>query len=357
MDRSVAREGRATEQVRKADTTVRKFFDESTDPIAVHREDEIVYANPAALELFGYQRPDQVLGRSPFEFVSPSYRSLVAQRITTTYGGHMKAPEIEERFLHASGREVPVEVLAVPIVFEGQPATLVHIRDLTARKELERKLAAADRLASVGFVAQAVVHEVDSPLAYAINNVSLLERYLGATLPEERLGEARTLCARIRQGLGGVRGAMQDVRIFAESATEPQLDVNALLDSVANLAAFQLRGHARLVKQYGDVPLVAGTPTRLGQVFANVLVFAAKTIPPGDEGGNEVTLATRPRGSEVIVEIGSTGARVGQIGSDRGFAITRSMLQDEGGSLAVQIREPRGATFVVTVRAASHGAD
>jgi len=357
MDRSVARERRATGQARKADTTVRRFFDECTDAIAVHREDKIVYTNPAALALFGYQRPDQVLGRSPFEFVSPSYRSLVAQRITTTYGGHMMAPELEERFLHASGREVPVEVLAVPMMFEGQPATLVQIRDLTARKELERKLAAADRLASVGFVAQAVVHEVDSPLAYAINNVSLLERYLGATLPEGRLNEARKLCARIRQGLGGVRDAMQDVRIFAESATEQQLDVNALLDSVANLAAFQLRGHARLVKQYGDVPLVAGTPTRLGQVFANILVFAAQTTPPGDEQANEVTLSTRPRGSEVVVEIGSTGARVGQIGSDRSFAITRSMLQDEGGSLAVQSREPRGATFVVTLRAASHGAD
>jgi len=81
----------------------RKLLDESTDAIAVHRDDKIIYANPAALKLFGYERLDQVLGRSPFDFVSPHYRDIVARRIFKEYAGSATA-EIEERMLHASGR-------------------------------------------------------------------------------------------------------------------------------------------------------------------------------------------------------------------------------------------------------------
>ena len=40
--------------------------------------------------------------------------------------------------------------------------------------------------------------------------------------------------------------------------TRSAVDVHTVLDSVANLVGFQLRGRARLVKRYGTVPLVSG---------------------------------------------------------------------------------------------------
>ena len=209
----------------------------------------------------------------------------------------------------------------------------------------------------MGFVAQAVVHEVDNPLTHAINNVALLERYLGATLPEARLQEALTLCARVRLGLRGVRDAMQDVRVFAESAGEEPslLDLHLVLDSVTNLAAFELSGRAHLVKRYGAVPPVIGTRTRLGQVFADILVYAAQTAPLGDARDNEVTVSTHPQDGNVVVEIDSAGARAEEIATDPSFAIARTMLADDGGALAVKGRKPHGATFLVTLRAATHG--
>ena len=349
--------------------SLRKLLDESTDAIAVHRNDQVIYANPAALKLFGYERQDQVIGRSPFDFVSPSYRGIVARRIFKGYAGSPTA-EIEERLLHASGREVPVEVLAIPFLFEGSRATLVHMRDLTVRKELEAKLAAAHRLASVGFIAAGVLHQINNPLTWTVNNFGLLERHLEAVVPSEHAQEIRSLCDGVRQGLVGVLEVMRDVRIFSGSSGEAPspVDVHAVLDSVANLVSFELRGRARLVKRYGDVPPVASTRARLAQVFANVLINAAQAIPPGDERSNEVTIATFPRDGDVVIHIHDTGPGVEpelrrvifeplvttkEDGIGLGLAISRSMLEDDGGSIALQDDDSRGTTFVITLPAAA----
>ena len=42
----------------------------------------------------------------------------------------------------------------------------------------------------------------------------------------------------------------------------------------------------RLVKDFGDVPLIDGNESRLGQVFLNLLLNAAQAIPEGEAAAN-----------------------------------------------------------------------
>lgn len=112
---------------RAADASLRLLFDATTDPIVLHREGRIVYANAACERWFGY-RPEELLGQSPLDFVTREFRWRVAERILQTYGSHEAAREIVERFVCADGAEVDVLVLAIPFVFDGEPTTLVHIR-------------------------------------------------------------------------------------------------------------------------------------------------------------------------------------------------------------------------------------
>ena len=355
---------------RGTETDLRRLLDTATDAIAVHRAGKVVYANPAILKLLGYDRLDQILGRSPVDFVSPRYRDLVARRVFKESAGGRAEPELEERFLHASGREVPVQVLATPLRFEGRLATLVHVRDLTAIKALEGRLHAADRLASAGFVAAAVVHEVDAPLALALKDVQLLGRRLDAVVPTAHAEELHALCERVNRGLLSVRSVVRDVEVLSGATREARgaLDVHVVLDSIASLVGFQLRGCARLVKRYGDVPPVSGSRAKLGQVFANVLVNAAQAIPPGDEVGNEITIVTFTRAHEVVIEIHDTGTGIATELLDGvfepffttkahatglGLSVSRSLLEAEGGSITVRRGSGGGTTFVVTLRAAS----
>ena len=126
------------ERRRRAEVNLVGLLDATPDGILIHRELRYVYANRAALELVGHKRED-VIGRSPFELVPPRFRMLLAERIMEAYTTRARMPEVEERLLHASGAEVPVEVVTIPFIFEGEVSTLVHIRDITARRELERR--------------------------------------------------------------------------------------------------------------------------------------------------------------------------------------------------------------------------
>ena len=140
-----------------------------------------------------------------------------------------------------------------------------------------------------------------------------------------------------------------------------------MLDSIANLVRFELSGRAHLVKRYGKIPHVFGTRSKLGHVFANILINAAQAIPPGDEAGNEVTIVTSARDDDVIVEIHDTGAGIAaeslsrifdpffttkETGTGLGLAISRKLIEAEGGSIAVCRRDVRGTTFIITLRGA-----
>src|SRR5262252_7820764 len=82
-------------RLERAEQNFIHLLETSPDAIVVHRDNRIIYANPASLRLFGYER-EALLGRSPFDFVSPRFRLLVAERILQTYVKHAVASEIEE---------------------------------------------------------------------------------------------------------------------------------------------------------------------------------------------------------------------------------------------------------------------
>lgn len=136
----------------RAETSFRAYLDHTPELIAVHRAGKIVYVNPAALTHLAYEDAGELIGRSPMEMVHPEDRPLIFERIQRMQHRGMSVPVIEERMLRKDGTWLPMEVAALPVVFEGEPAILVLGIDISARKraeaERERALAEAQRRAA-----------------------------------------------------------------------------------------------------------------------------------------------------------------------------------------------------------------
>ena len=64
------------------------------------------------------------------------------------------------------------------------------------------------------------------------------------------------------------------------------VNLEKVLDESIVLASNNIQHRARLSKSYGRVPMVKGSPDALGQVFLNLLVNAAQSIPEGNAFGN-----------------------------------------------------------------------
>jgi signal transduction histidine kinase/CheY-like chemotaxis protein len=198
---------------------------------------------------------------------------------------------------------------------EGGEVTVLA-RDVTELRKLQTQVLLSDRLAAVGSLAAGVAHEINNPLAFVTADLELI----GATLAqapagglEEKRAELRDL---VQESLGGtarIARVVRDLRTFATRGTEERepIDLALLLDDCAALASNELRHRARLVRDFERVPQVLGSAAALGQVFLNLILNAAQSIPEGAAESNEVRLKLRSApGGAVEVEVRNTGAGV-----------------------------------------------
>jgi PAS domain S-box-containing protein len=127
---------RAEEELRHSQRRFRELFEHSPDAIFV--EDmlgNVLDANRAACQLHGVER-EWLLGKNSIEELVPAERREKARaEFNQLVNGHVSWIESESR--RADGRAVPVEIRVVRVEFEGQPALLFHVRDITERLAVE----------------------------------------------------------------------------------------------------------------------------------------------------------------------------------------------------------------------------
>ncbi|MEO8006140.1 MAG: EAL domain-containing protein, partial [Betaproteobacteria bacterium] len=91
---------------------------------------------------------DSLLDRPGLSLVAAESKELAEQRRILLYAG-LSVPLSDQVYLRLDGTTVEVEVASAPIVLEGRPAALVTVREITARKEQERKIGRLSRIHAV----------------------------------------------------------------------------------------------------------------------------------------------------------------------------------------------------------------
>ncbi len=152
---------RAEEALRMAEERYRTLVDLSPDGIVLHEMGIIQYANASAVNLFGADSPDALLGRSLYDLVEPQFRDAARQRaIALLQQGVEAVPFVERKYLRLDGTPITVEVAGVAIRRGGKAIVQTVLRDITARKRADQLLrlehAVARRLADADNAAEAL---------------------------------------------------------------------------------------------------------------------------------------------------------------------------------------------------------
>lgn len=114
------------------------LFEHSPDAIFVEDlNGNVLDVNSAACELHGRSRHD-LIGRNVTELV-PAHQREQTQRGLAELA-QRDGQVVIGKSLHADGREIPVEVRVNRVEFNGQPALLLHVRDITERRQAEEQL-------------------------------------------------------------------------------------------------------------------------------------------------------------------------------------------------------------------------
>lgn len=362
------------EAVQRSTQEIRTLFDRLPDLVAVHRAGNILWVNRATVTTLGYERGDDLVGRSLLDVVAPTSRALVTSFMFGERDGEERPDAIDAKLVTRRGDPVLVEVCPVRVVsFGGAPARLVVARDITERTRLQQQLLTADRMASIGMLAAGVAHEVNNPLAYVLNNVEIALKEL--TPLGESTRRSREVLAVALEGVDHIRTVVRDLLLLSrvDEVAIDAVDVRAIVDSTLSLAAVKVAERAELVREYEPVPLARGTPARIGQMVLNLVTNALEAMPAASRAKNQLRVAVRPSSTGgVVIEVSDNGCGIAPehasrifdpffttkppgTGTGLGLAISQRLAAEVGGALSFESTPAAGSTFRVTLAAQDAG--
>jgi signal transduction histidine kinase len=221
----------------------------------------------------------------------------------------------------------------------------------------------SERLAAIGGLAAGVAHELRNPLT----SVKLLLQHSASRGGDAIVAAPRV--ALILDEIDRMEATIQGLLDFSRPA-QPQRKLHDLRETIER-AMHLVEGRAEKQRVETELTLgmdplwVNGDPQLLHQVFVNLLINGIEAMPEG--GCLSVILVSDPEGGEVEVEIVDTGegipaellprlfepfATAKERGTGLGLAVSRRIIEQHSGAIAVRPNSPRGTVFQVTLPAA-----
>ncbi len=271
--------------------------------------------------------------------------------------------DLTHRNVSATGkgnRELLVDLHLHLLGGKGQNAAVVVIEDVSSRASMERRLAAGERLASVGELAGKVAHELNNPLDGVLRYIGLAER---ACSP----GAAEYL-TKARLGLNRMAGIIRDLTGEAGGLADRRQSADKLLDEA--IAVMNPLAQAAGVSVVCDVSdsAEADIAGSVFQVFCNVIKNALDAMPDG----GALTIRLRCDGGQCVADFSDTGCGISDEqaeaifqpfyttkpsgkGVGLGLSICREILTRLGGTISARNRPEGGAIITVRVPLRKNG--
>ncbi|HHW43773.1 MAG TPA: GAF domain-containing protein [Desulfotomaculum sp.] len=273
------------------------------------------------------------------------------------------------RRVHSTSGKV-LDVFYYPVFNEqGRLSSVIqHIKDVTARVQMQAQLIQSAKMAAIGEMAAGVAHELNSPLTVIIGNAQMLQRELESSPISAQLLKDIVTC-----GLR-CKKIIQDLLTFArqEQVAFVPTDLNAAVERVLSLIKYQIdrKGITVHTDLTPDLPVVAACEQQLDQVLINLLLNARDALEDVD-GEKNIRINTAVREDEdgrrfvtVAVEDNGRGIQpenIGRLfepffttkeasrGTGLGLSVSLGIARAHGGTIEVQSQWGRGSTFTLVL--------
>ena len=269
-------------------------------------------------------------------------------------------------------------------------------------KESQVQLVQAEKMSSLGQLVAGIVHEINTPLLYVLNNATVTSENVeelreciadatrlvalvdarGAQSPEvqtavqrlaehidpaalnETIDEIVGLSQDSTEGLNQISELVQSLKDFSrlDRAAEDRFDVREGIEKTLLITRNLLKYGVTVDQRFGDVPPILCAPSRINQVFINLVTNAVQAM----DGKGTLTITTNARDGWVDIEVCDTGCGippenlskimdpffttkpVGQ-GTGLGLSIVRRIVEEHGGKIMVDSKVGVGTAITISL--------
>jgi PAS domain S-box-containing protein len=378
---SAALERRRMEAVLRASEAQYRFLAEhARDFISLHDlSGRYAYASPSVFEMTGI-RPEVIMGCPISAFIHPDDIEDVMAGNVRLAEGRSLSETLHYRMRRRDGSHFDVETIASTVPEEGgQDRRILRVtRDISERKQMERRLFDSQKLETIGMLAGGVAHEFNNLLVGINGSVEMLSLLLTGN------HEAASYLDMIgRMGNRAVELTHQLLAYARQGKYSPvPLSINKLVSDNIPILKTSLAPTVDLALSLADeLPPVLGDIAQIKQVVMNLCLNAAEAMP----GGGTLSIVTRveegpqagpggaaPRkgrrsgppveGPRVVLEVADNGCGMDEqtlerifepffstkfVGRGMGLAAVRGIVDNHHGDILAESEPGVGTRFSV----------
>jgi len=372
FSRTLRRHAEAQQKTEDLYTTV---VENSLTGIHIVQGGRIVFGNKRFSDIYGYSR-EEIVGMDSLDLVHPEDRSLVAEIRQRRIEGKDAPAEYEAQGLKKNGEKIWVQRRNSVIDYDGKPAVLGNVLDVTAlkkaeatlkayAKELERRNAELDEFASIAS------HDLREPLRkiQAFSDL-MVSRYrpLMDDSGRDYLGRMQAAAARMQNLIDSL---LTFSRVTTKAGPSEPVDLKSVVNEALSDLEMRIE-ETKAVVDVGPLPTVSADRTQMVQIFENLignaLKFHREGVPPRVEVYSRAVEEKGADSVEICVEdngIGFDEKHVDRIfspferlhgkaeyeGVGMGLAICMKILKRHGGTITARSTAGKGSLFIVRLPA------
>lgn len=204
--RDITERKRAEEALRQSEEKFKLLTEKSGVGIYIIQDSKMAYVNPDFAKTFGYL-PEEIIGRlGPEDLIHPDDFKIVMRRVSERQDGETERSSIGCKAIKKDGSILYIEAFGMMFAYQGRPAVMGTLIDVTTRKKVEEALQfERDFAESMIETAQTIVLVLDSqgcivrfnPYMEEISGYALAEvqgkDWFGTFLPERYRERSRKL--------------------------------------------------------------------------------------------------------------------------------------------------------------------
>jgi two-component system sporulation sensor kinase A len=341
--------------------------------VAMDGQGRIILINEAAEKIFRV-RPQDVLGKSPADFLTENDRQNYAQLINTFQDcrdSSLFRDSYEIRALRADGEEFDLEGSLSCVGLGDDTMITAIVRDVSEKKAIMERLIHSEKLASVSLIAGSIGHEMNNILSSLLGYAELLRLEMP---PSEDL---------IRTSTEVFSAQTQRLKLHANNLLalgKPQkpemkpLAINESVEKVTDLLTISgMFKMCTIVKDYGQgLPKIRGDEMLLEQVMTNLEINAVHAMEK--QGILTLSTAGTSDGAYVELSVGDTGHGMSENirhqiflpffttkekgkGTGLGLYIVKQIVEQHQGYIRLESAEGKGTTMIIGLPVAGSAAN